>query len=79
MAVVYACLRKCFPKRWQKGRGKSTGRNLKKARRDTPAKKLFETKILVPIHETVPATTLRKGDVVLVESGDFVPMDGEII
>ena len=27
----------------------------------------------------VPATTLRKGDVVLVEAGDIIPADGEVI
>ncbi|PYM46335.1 MAG: K(+)-transporting ATPase subunit B, partial [Candidatus Rokuibacteriota bacterium] len=30
-------------------------------------------------YETVPASALRKGNVVLVEAGDFVPADGEVI
>ena len=34
---------------------------------------------MVPAFETVSATTLRKGDVVLVERGDYIPMDGEVI
>ena len=29
--------------------------------------------------EKVPASDLRKGDVVLVEAGDFIPGDGEVI
>ena len=34
---------------------------------------------MVLLMRNVSATTLRKGDVVLVEAGDFIPMDGEII
>ncbi len=67
-----------FSEAMAEGRGKAQAASLKKARRDTPAKKMAEPKY-GPIYETVSATTLRKGDIVLVEAGDFVPMDGEII
>ena len=67
-----------FSEAMAEGRGKAQAASLKKARRETPAKKLSKPKY-GSIHETVSATTLRKGDIVLVESGDFIPMDGEII
>jgi potassium-transporting ATPase ATP-binding subunit len=67
-----------FSEAMAEGRGKAQAASLKKARRDTPAKKLSKPKY-GSTHETVSATTLRKGDIVLVEAGDFVPMDGEII
>ena len=60
------------------GRGKAQAANLKKARKDTPAKKLSKPQQGAK-YETVSAAALRKGDVVLVEAGDFIPMDGEII
>src|SRR5579864_6251345 len=67
-----------FAEAMAEGRGKAQAANLRKARRDTPAKKLME-----PRHgakfSTVSASMLRKGDVVLVEAGDSIPMDGEVI
>ena len=67
-----------FAEAMAEGRGKAQAASLKKARKDTPAKKLTAPKY-GSNYETVSATTLRKGDVVLVEAGDFIPMDGEII
>jgi K+-transporting ATPase ATPase B chain len=67
-----------FAESMAEGRGKAQAESLRRARKDTPAKKMSK-----PIHgtafDTVSATTLRKGDVVLVECGDYVPMDGEVI
>jgi K+-transporting ATPase ATPase B chain len=67
-----------FAESMAEGRGKAQAESLRRARKDTPAKKMSK-----PIHgaafETVSATILRKGDVVLVERGDYVPMDGEVI
>lgn len=67
-----------FAEAMAEGRGKAQAASLKRTRKDTPAKKLS-----VPQYgqhyETVSATTLRKGDVVLVEAGDIIPMDGEAI
>jgi potassium-transporting ATPase ATP-binding subunit len=67
-----------FAESLAEGRGKAQAESLRRARKDTPAKKMSK-----PVHGTshssVSATTLRKGDVVLVEQGDYVPMDGEII
>ncbi|MCW5732861.1 MAG: potassium-transporting ATPase subunit KdpB [Enhydrobacter sp.] len=59
------------------GRGKAQAATLRKARTETVAKRLADpagTK-----WAEVPATRLKKGDVVLVEAGDLIPSDGEAI
>ena len=67
-----------FAEAMAEGRGKAQADTLRKARRDISAKKLVE-----PRHDAsytlVSAGTLRKGDVLLVEAGDFIPGDGEVI
>src|SRR2546426_9728053 len=57
------------------GRGKAQASSLRKARRDLHAKRLARPERGAR-YETVPASALRKGNVVLVEAGDFVPADG---
>ncbi len=57
------------------GKGKAQADSLRSARRDVSAKKLGKDGKTT----TVPANTLRKGDLVLIEAGDFVPADGQII
>ncbi|MGC7870869.1 potassium-transporting ATPase subunit KdpB [Desulfosporosinus sp. SYSU MS00001] len=56
------------------GRGKAQASALRKTRSETLAKKLDGEKIV-----NVPAPDLRKDDVVLVETGDVIPGDGEVI
>ncbi len=67
-----------FSEAMAEGRGKAQAASLRKTRKDAPAKKLLK-----PSHgstfTTVSATSLRKEDVVLVEAGDMIPMDGEVI
>src|SRR6476620_12021193 len=60
------------------GRGKAQADTLRRARRDTPAKKLDEERHGAK-YQIVSAGALRKGDVVLVETGDFIPVDGDVI
>ncbi len=60
------------------GRGKAQAASLRKARRDIQAKKLDRPQRHAG-YTTVPATALRKGDVVLVEAGDFIPVDGTVV
>ena len=60
------------------GRAKAQAASLRGARREVMAKKLAEA------HRSgnwakVAGSTLRRGDVVLVEAGDFIPGDGEVI
>ena len=61
-------------------RGKAQANSLRKTREDTPAKKVFAVgEIYVGEVKIVPSSQLRKGDVFIAETGDIVPMDGEII
>ncbi|HZL37060.1 MAG TPA: potassium-transporting ATPase subunit KdpB [Tepidisphaeraceae bacterium] len=67
-----------FAEAMAEGRGKAQADTLRKSRRDTPAKKLAEPRHGAG-HEVVSAAALRKGDVVLCEAGDLIPVDGEAI
>ncbi len=67
-----------FAEAMAEGRGKAQAANLRKTRRTTVAKKLREARFAAARIE-VPSTDLRKGDVVLVEAGDTIPGDGEVI
>jgi K+-transporting ATPase ATPase B chain len=59
------------------GRGKAQAATLRKARTDTTAKLLASCKDNA--WKQVSATDLKQGDVVLVEAGDLIPSDGEVI
>lgn len=67
-----------FAEALAEGRSKAQAASLRGLRKDTWAKKLSE-----PRHGTrfLPeqATNLRKGDVVQVDAGDVIPLDGEVI
>ncbi len=67
-----------FAEAMAEGRGKAQAASLRKARRDLQAKRLVRPQRGANF-ELVPATSLRKGNVVLVEAGDFIPVDGEVI
>jgi len=61
-------------------RGKAQADSLRKTREDTPAKKIFPVgEIYTDELKIVPSSQLKKGDVFLCETGDTIPMDGEII
>jgi len=57
------------------GRGKAQAATLRKTKTDTVAKLLDKSGGLTQ----VSATALKVGDVVLVEAGDLIPSDGEVI
>ena len=61
------------------GRGKAQADALRKTRSDTRAKRYVDAKNLGDVIQGVNAQDLRVGDVVLVEAGDIIPGDGEII
>jgi K+-transporting ATPase ATPase B chain len=56
------------------GRGKAQAASLRKMRKETMALRRSGEK-----EETVPASQLRKGDIVVVEAGMLIPGDGEVI
>lgn len=67
-----------FAEAMAEGRGKAQADTLRKSRRDVPAKKLAQPKYGTK-WDTVSASDLRKGDLVLVEAGDQIPGDGEAV
>jgi potassium-transporting ATPase ATP-binding subunit len=67
-----------FAEAMAEGRGKAQAASLRKARRDVQAKRLREPRRGAE-YALVSGASLRKGDVVLVEAGDLVPADGEVI
>jgi K+-transporting ATPase ATPase B chain len=61
-------------------RGKAQADSLRKAREETPAKKIFPVgDNFVNEVKVIPSSQLRKGDQFICEAGDVIPMDGEII
>lgn len=60
------------------GRSKAQAASLRSAKRDIMAKKLNEAHYSQD-YAKVAGTTLRRGDIVLIEAGDFVPADGEVL
>ncbi len=59
------------------GRGKAQAATLRKARTETQAKRLAT--IDATTYETVGAPDLKQGDIVLVEAGDLIPSDGDVV
>ncbi|MBY3195780.1 potassium-transporting ATPase subunit KdpB [Rhizobium laguerreae] len=59
------------------GRGKAQADSLRKARTETQAKLLTANN--GSGYRIVPGTSLKVGDLVLVEAGDIIPSDGEVI
>ena len=56
------------------GRGKAQAASLRAARKDTMARRLKNGKETI-----VPAPALEKGDLVVCETGDVIPADGEVV
>src|SRR5215470_1548696 len=67
-----------FAEAMAEGRGKAQAASLRKARRELQAKRLARPDRNAKF-EIVSATSLRKGQYVLVESGDFIPVDGTVV
>jgi potassium-transporting ATPase ATP-binding subunit len=59
------------------GRGKAQADSLRRQRTETQAKLLAAANS--KDFELVPGTSLKVGDIVLVEAGDIIPSDGEVI
>ncbi|EFH3930770.1 MULTISPECIES: potassium-transporting ATPase subunit KdpB [Enterobacteriaceae] len=67
-----------FAEAMAEGRSKAQANSLRGVK-----KTAFARKLRAPQHDAqvdhIPASDLRKGDVVLVEAGDIIPCDGEVI
>jgi K+-transporting ATPase ATPase B chain len=67
-----------FAEAMAEGRGKAQAEELRKTREDTTAKRLaFGSRDAT--FDLVRSNSLRKGDFVLVDAGDIIPSDGEIL
>ncbi|MDQ2841543.1 MAG: potassium-transporting ATPase subunit KdpB [Acidobacteriota bacterium] len=63
-----------FAEAMAEARGKAQADTLRKTKTDAVAKRIVNEKV-----ETVPASNLRAGDIVVAETGDLIPGDGEVI
>jgi K+-transporting ATPase ATPase B chain len=76
LTVLFANLAEAFAE----GRGKAQADTLRKAKADTIARRLQGWSPETPgTEEDVRAPELQKGDIVVVEAGEIIPGDGEIV
>ncbi|GLS20635.1 potassium-transporting ATPase ATP-binding subunit [Labrys miyagiensis] len=61
------------------GRGKAQAESLRKTKSDLKAKRLASPTAANSNYQVIDATKLNMGDVVIVEAGDLIPGDGEVI
>ncbi len=64
-----------FAEAMAEGRGKAQADALRRTRTETVANRLTPAGLT----DTVPASSLRKDDLVMVRAGEFIPGDGEIV
>jgi len=64
-----------FAEAMAEARGKAQADTLRKAKAETTAKRILGRDRT----EVIPASKLRSGDLVLVETGDVIPGDGEVV
>jgi potassium-transporting ATPase ATP-binding subunit len=67
-----------FAESLAEGRGKAQAAALRSSKRDTTARR-FPGGDSDQSYESVPSSSLRRGDIVLVEAGDTIPGDGEVV
>src|ERR1700716_1608831 len=67
-----------FAEAMAEGRGKAQAETLRRGRTTTLAKRLARRDRFGPV-QGVAAPELRKGDLVLVEAGDLIPGDGDVV
>jgi potassium-transporting ATPase ATP-binding subunit len=63
-----------FAEAMAEGRGKAQAESLRKTKTESIARRLIHGK-----EEHIPASALRKGDIVICEPNDLIPGDGEVI
>ncbi len=67
-----------FAEAMAEGRGKAQADTLRRARKDTTARKLSAPQ-RDAAQTPVPASLLRKADLILCEAGEIIPADGEVL
>ncbi len=68
-----------FAEAMAEGRGKAQADALRRSKTETMARRLPGGRADASREERVPATQLRRGDLVVCEAGDIIPGDGEVI
>lgn len=71
LTVVFANLAEAVAE----GRGKAQAETLRKTKADTMARRLSDS----GAEESIPAPQLRQGDIVVVEAGQTIPGDGDVV
>ena len=66
-----------FAEALAEGRGKARAASLRKTRIDMTAKQLIDQS--AKIWRKIPASELERGELVLVEAGELIPSDGEVV
>ncbi|MGA8709271.1 MAG: potassium-transporting ATPase subunit KdpB [Steroidobacteraceae bacterium] len=67
-----------FAESLAEGRGKAQAAALRSSKRDVSARRFTSGRTDLP-YATVPSRDLRRGDTVLVQAGDTIPGDGEVV
>src|SRR6266404_8598093 len=63
-----------FAEAMAEGRGKAQAASLRRARKDTMARRLHNGR-----EQQIPAPMLQKDDLVVCEAGDVIPADGDVV
>ncbi|MFN3006534.1 potassium-transporting ATPase subunit KdpB [Mycolicibacterium wolinskyi] len=71
LTVIFANLAEAVAE----GRGKAQAETLRKTKADTMARRLSDS----GAEESIPAPQLRQGDIVVVEAGQTIPGDGDVV
>ncbi|MBZ9752848.1 potassium-transporting ATPase subunit KdpB [Deinococcus sp. HMF7604] len=76
--LLFTVLFANFAEGLAEARGKAQAATLRSAREDTPARRLLDGR-MGGREEVVPSTQLASGDLIVVEAGEMIPGDGEVI
>lgn len=68
-----------FAEALAEGRSKAQAASLKGMRQQVNAKKARDVKSARSKYQIIPANDLRRDDIIFIEAGDFIPVDGEVI
>ncbi|MFO1174824.1 MAG: potassium-transporting ATPase subunit KdpB [Paracoccaceae bacterium] len=77
--LVFTVLFATFAEAIAEGRGKAQTASLRQSRSDVVAHRFLTRDMMDGLTENVGASDLVPGDIVLVEAGGIIPLDGEII